>query len=37
MTFLCVIKLYGIINILKRVAESDQESNKVKKNIESFF
>ena len=36
MTFLCVIKLYGIINILKGVAESDQEANKVNRKLEVF-
>ena len=29
MTFICVLKLYGIVNILKQTAESDQEANKV--------
>lgn len=34
MTSICVLKLYGVVNILKQTAESDQEANKVfyKKN-----
>lgn len=29
MTFICVFKLYGVVNILKRAADSDEDSNKV--------